>query len=144
MARTNTTKTSRQYSKRKGENQETPGQEAKPLKKVDAAKAAISEGIESPQSAVAYIAKRYGIDIKPQHFSAIKSQLKKKLEEAQSAVESGLKPKATGAVGGYPAPPPRPRQATGEPDLLEAMETIKTLIAELGTDKVKRIVDLLG
>jgi hypothetical protein len=117
------------------------------MKKVDAAKAAIGEGIDSPQSAVAYIAKRYGIDIKPQHFSAIKSQLKKKLEEAQSAMESetsATTPRRTGTIEGYLAPPPRPQRTPGEPDLLDAMETLKTLIAELGTDKVKRIVELLG
>lgn len=141
MARTNPPKASRQNSKRQGENQETPGQDAKPIKKVDAAKAAINVGIESPQNAVAYIAKHYGIEMKPQHFSAIKSQLKKKLEEAQAAEESGLMPRV---IEGYLAPPPKPRQTPGEPDLLDAVETIKTLIAELGTDKVKRIVELLG
>ncbi|SIO29397.1 hypothetical protein SAMN05444166_3559 [Singulisphaera sp. GP187] len=114
------------------------------MKKVDAAKAAISEGIESPLSAVAYIAQRYGIDIKPQHFSAIKSQLKKKLEEAEAAEESGTTSKRTRAIEGYLSAPPTSRPATGDPDLLDAMETIKTLIADLGTDKVKRIVDLLG
>lgn len=143
MARTSTTKKSR--SQQSSENQETVAAEAKPIKKVEAAMAAIHEGIESPQSAVAYIAKRFGIEMKAQHFSTIKCQWKKKLEEIEGAEAAGVTPKSTGAIEGYLAPPPtRSKRSTGEPDLIDAMETLKTLIAELGTDKVKRIVELLG
>ncbi|WP_406698802.1 thioesterase [Singulisphaera sp. Ch08] len=142
MTRSNSAKASRSHSRRESDSQENLGKDTKPIKKIDAAKAAIHEGFDSPQRAVAYIAKRYGIEIDPQHFSSIKSQLKKKLEATQSEMETGSK--ASGAVEGYLAPPPSPRPATGEPDLLDAMQSIKTLIAELGADKVKRIVDLLG
>jgi hypothetical protein len=144
MARTNSAKTSPKHRKPEDEGQDTPSHVEKPVKKVDAAKAALNEGIESPQLAVAYIAKRFGIELDPQHFSSIKSQLKKKQGLAEPAAKRGPKPKDAAAVEGYPAPPPKPQPATGEPDLLAAMETMKPLIAALGAEKVKRIVDLLG
>lgn len=113
---------------------------AKRIKKIDAAKAALKEGIEVPQAAVAYIAKRYGIEMHPQHFSSVKCLLKKQ-EQLESAANS---PDAT-AMNGSVAPSPKSFQpATDEADLLAAMETIKPLIAALGAEKVKRIVDLLG
>jgi hypothetical protein len=63
--------------------------------------------------------------------------------------------------GGKPAPvaeapAPRKRAArtpvaptakaapNGEPDLIEAMEARKPLVASLGAERVKRLVDLLG
>lgn len=47
------------------------------------------------------------------------------------------------AVEGYLAPPPQ-HPASGETDLLDAMEAMKPLVASLGKEQVKRIVDLLG
>jgi hypothetical protein len=144
MARTNSAKASPKNRKPEEGGQETPSPVAKPVKKVDAAKAALNAGIDSPQLAVAYIAQHYGIELLPQHFSAIKSQLKKKQGLAEPAAKRGPKPKGAAAVEGYLAPPPTLQPVTGEPDLLAAMETMKPLIAALGAEKVKRIVDLLG
>ena len=58
------------------------------------------------------------------HFSAVKSQIKKK--------EGGTKPrrKPKAAVEGYLAPPPKP-VGEGEPDLLAAMEAMKPLVDAL-------------
>src|SRR3954462_12164248 len=57
----------------------------KTISKADAARAAIRQGIESPQEASAYIMQQFGIEMAPQHFSAVKSQLRKKEREAESA-----------------------------------------------------------
>ena len=75
------------------------------------------------------------------HFSAVKSQLKKR-EGGGAAPKGrpGRKPEA--AVEGYLAPPKV--VPTGEGDLLEALEAMKPLVARLGVEKVKRIVDLPG
>ena len=48
----------------------------------------------------------------------------------------------SGAVEGYLAP--SKIDAIGDGDLLDALEKMKPLVASLGPDKVKRIVDLLG
>ena len=59
--------------------------------------------------------------------------------------QAGRKEKAAAQVAepGQAAPQPKPRAAGGETDLLTAMEAMKPLVASLGADKVKRIVDLL-
>jgi hypothetical protein len=92
-----------------------------------------------------YIRKEFGIEIAPQHFSNVKSQLKKRGGGGAPKGKPGRKPKAAAgaSVEGYLAPPPK-RASSGEPDLLAAMEAMKPLVASLGADKVKRIVDLLG
>jgi hypothetical protein len=110
------------------------------MSKADAVRAALSEGIEAPQEAVAFIKHRFGIEMGAQHFSSVKSQQKKR--EGAPAARRGRKPKQA-AADGYVAPPPRPA-ASGGSDLLDAMEAMKPLIAQYGADQVKRIVDLLG
>lgn len=55
----------------------------------------------------------------------------------------GRRPKtAAPAVEGNLAPPPP--APTGGSDLPDAIEAIKPLVARLGEEQVKRIVDLLG
>jgi hypothetical protein len=110
------------------------------VSKSEAARTAIAEGIEAPQDAVAFIKTRFGIVMDPQHFSAVKSQMKKK--EGVPPAKRGRKPKSQ-AVEGYLAPPPNPR-ADGDATLLAAMETMKPLVASLGVAKVKKLAELLG
>ena len=104
--------------------------DGRPRSKAGAARATLAEGITVPKQASAHIKKKYGIDISPQQFSAEKSRLKHR---------GGL----PGLGEGFLAAPPR-QDAQGDAHLLEAMEVIKPLIAQLGPDKVKRMVDLLG
>ena len=69
--------------------------------------------------------------------------MKEKAQDAAPAARPARKPKAAAqAVEGYLAPPSFPDD--GGIDLLDAMEAMKPLIASLGAEKVKRIVDLLG
>jgi hypothetical protein len=113
------------------------------VSKSAAAREAIAQGIDSPEDAVAFIKQRFGIEMSKPHFSAVKSQLKKREAAGGSAAPKGRrgrKPKA--AVEGYLAPPKV--VPTGEGDLLEALEAMKPLVASLGAEKVKRIVDLLA
>ena len=102
----------------------------RPRSKAGAARATLAEGITVPKAASAHIKKKYGIEISPQQFSAEKSRLKHR---------GGL----PGFGDGYLAAPSR-QDAQGDAHLLAAMEVIKPLIAQLGPDKVKRMVDLLG
>jgi hypothetical protein len=111
------------------------------VSKAEAIRRALSAGMDSPEDGVAYIKSRFGLEVSNQHFSATKSQIKSKGGGTQSKGKPGRKPKA--AVEGYLAPPPKPAPAGGS-DLLEAMEAMKPLVASLGKEQVKRIVDLLG
>ena len=115
----------------------------KVMSKSDAARAAIKHGIENPTEASEFILKKFGIEISPSHFSAVKSLDKKATGPAPATKgKPGRKPKvAKKPVEGYLAPPPK---QTDKGDLLDAIEAMKPLVASLGADKVKRIVDLLG
>jgi hypothetical protein len=106
-------------------------------------RAAIDSGAESLEDGVAFVKKRYGIVVTKPHFSAIKSQYKRR--EGAPKGRPGRKPKPSQkqAVEGYLAPPSTPPAAGGS-DLLDAMEAMKPLVASLGKEQVKRIVDLLG
>jgi hypothetical protein len=130
--------------------QETGAQASdKAVSKADAARAALAQGIESPEDAVAFIKKRYGIELGRQHFSSIKSQLKKKEREGGGKADgrTGRRGRPKGSTvqpaGGYLAPPAKP-PADGGADLIDTLEALKPLVAQYGAEKVKRIVDLLG
>ncbi|MDB5351779.1 MAG: hypothetical protein JWN86_3026 [Planctomycetota bacterium] len=114
------------------------------LTKSEAIRRALADGVEQPVAGVAYIRSHFGIVITPRHFSAVKATERQK-GGIRVRLKPGRKPKAAPgpAVEGYLAPPPRP-SASAETDLLAAMEAMKPLVAALGADKVKRIVDLLG
>src|SRR4051794_11734926 len=113
------------------------------ITKSEAVRRALADGVDQPADGVAYIKDNFGLEIGPQHFSAVKATEKKK-GEAVPKGKPGRKPKAapSQAVEGYLAPPqPAP---SGNSELLAAMEAMKPLVASLGKEQVKRIVDLLG
>ena len=103
------------------------------ISKTEAIRRALAEGYESPEAGTDYILKTFGLEIGRQHFSSTKSQLKSK----EGKKKPGRKPRAV--VEGYLAPP-----SSGGPELLDAIEAMKPLVANLGPDQVKRIVDLLA
>jgi hypothetical protein len=88
------------------------------MSKVDAVKAALAEGVESPEDGVAFIQKRFGIEIGRQHFSATKSQLKRR--EGGGAPKGKRAPKRRQVAEPAPqtAPPAQPT-ATGETDMID-------------------------
>lgn len=129
-----------------GDDEEGVGADggAKPMTKARAARDALEQGYEGPQEAVAFILREYGIEMLPQHFSAVKSQLRKKERLAgdgpPAPARRGRRPAAE-----TPTPAPSRRPNGGEDfDVLDAMEAIKPLVEQLGAERVKRIVDLLG
>jgi hypothetical protein len=126
-------------------NEPKAAAKAEIVSKADATRAALKEGIEGPQEAVAFIRKRFGIEMAPQHFSAVKSQIKKREGSGAPKGKPGRKPKSAAkqAAESYLAPPPKQR-SSGEADLIESLEPLKPLITQYGPDKIKRLVDLLG
>lgn len=104
------------------------------MSKADAIRAALRAGVESPTAASNYIREQFGIDVSKTHFSAFKS-LAKRAEKVDAC-------DACGAVEACPGPPRI--EAISDGDLIAALEVMKPLVASLGADKVKRIVDLLG
>ena len=100
--------------------------EGKTVSKVAAVRAALAEGAEKPEAGLEFIRERFGIEISRQHFSAIKSRLKK--HESGRAVVLARSTTAKGT----------------RIELLTDLEAVKRLIAQHGADNVKRMVDLLG
>lgn len=113
-----------------------------PTSKSDAVRMAIAAGFDGPQEGSGYIQSQFGLDVSPEHFSAVKSADKKKVLTEAPTGKPGRRLKA--AVKGYLAPPPQSAPADGQSELIEALEAMKPLVASLGADKVKRLVDLLG
>lgn len=113
-----------------------------PTSKSDAVRMAIAAGFDGPQVGAGYIQSQFGLDVSPEHFSAVKSADKKKVLTEAPAGKPGRKPKST--EEGYLAPPPVPSAPGDQTNLLAAMEAMKPLVASLGAEKVKRLVDLLG
>jgi hypothetical protein len=126
------------------EQDDEPAAGGKAMSKAEAIRRALAAGFEGPQEGTAYIRKEFGIEVAPQHFSATKSQLKSREGSKKPKGKPGRKPKAASqGVEGYLAPPQKPEPIGGS-DLLDAMEVMKPLVASLGKEQVKRIVDLLG
>ena len=118
------------------------GEEAAPgkrMSKAGAARATLAEGIDVPRKASAYIKQKYGIDISPQQFSAEKCRLKTRGVDPAHSLKHDL---TASKVAIFPSK--AQRSSGGEINLLEALETMKPLIEQLGAEKVKRMVDLLG
>jgi hypothetical protein len=91
-------------------------------------------GYDKPQEAVAYILGQFGIEMGAQHFSSIKTAMKNGTTPTKET------PQTTASVKESNQAP----VSNGEAGLLESLETLKSLIAQYGADKVKRLVDLLG
>lgn len=114
------------------------------ITKSAAARAAIAAGKAKPGEALPYMRERFGIEMSPQHFSAIKSNMKKKEREAEPPARARRSPRAE-ATSQSTANPGARASATGkgEGDVMTALESIKDLVGQYGADKVKRMVDLL-
>jgi hypothetical protein len=107
--------------------------------KAEAVRQALSAGMDTPGDIAAFAKSNFGLDIPKPQASAYKAQIKAR--ESKVKATRGRKPRA--AVDDYLAPPPK-IVATGEGDLLDAMEKMKPLVASLGVERIKRIAELLG
>jgi hypothetical protein len=112
-----------------------------PSSKSEAPRLAIAAGCDGTQVGAGYIRGQFGLDISPEHFSAVKSADKRKLADEEPKGKPGRRPKAV--VEGYPATSPEP-PTNGQANLLAPMEAIRPLVESMGKDQVKRLVALLG
>ncbi|MEO6808557.1 MAG: hypothetical protein ABI353_05535, partial [Isosphaeraceae bacterium] len=73
-----------------------------------------------------------------------KSQEKTRRAKTGMKGKPGRKPKAGIGQAAEGDSASSPKSAKGEANLLAAMEAMKPLVSNLGAERVKRIVDLLG
>ena len=114
----------------------------KAMSKAEAARQAIASGYAGPQEGSAYIKQAFGMDVSPQHFSAIKSNMKKS-SGTKTAPKSQPSAKRGRPVGSGLAHHPTPAKSTDSFDVLLTLEALKPLLAEHGAENLKRMVDLL-
>lgn len=136
-------------TKRKSDDMLGGGQEGhgivESVSKAEAVRRAVASGVDSPAEGAAHVQEHFGIDMDNKTFSLNRSQQKIRDAKKQAATQGkpDRKPKAapSQAVEGYLAPPAKP---SGDGNVLETLEALKPLVASMGADKVKRLVDLLG
>lgn len=103
------------------------------MTKADAVRAALAEGLDTPEEGTAYIKEKFGLDVTKPQFSTYKSIGKKK---------------AKGGAGKTRQAAPARSQALAVParatngDVSLAVEAIKTLVDQLGVDQVQRIAEV--
>ncbi len=119
----------------------TSGGHAATMTKADVCRALLAEGITENEDAVAAAKSRFGIEIKPTDFSLYKS--KEKAKQGAPKGKPGRRPRQV-AETGQVVSQPKQAPAGGDVGLIEALEAMKPLVAQLGAEKVKRLVDLLG
>jgi hypothetical protein len=114
--------------------------------KSEAARQAIAAGFEGPEEATDFIHKQFGIEMSRSHFSAVKSQIKAKNAAGGTPAlkgRPGRKPNSSAPVVTSHAARAQKTTGNGASDLLDALSTMKPLIAQFGADQVKKMVDLL-
>ena len=131
----NATRTEASMARKASKTRSTLGNEGPPgaISKSEAVRRALADGVDQPVDGVAYILSQFGIEMGPQHFSAVKSAHLKKHGVPTVNTRFQKKDETLPSTSGK-----------GEADLLAAMEAMKPLVASLGAEKVKRLVDLLG
>jgi hypothetical protein len=104
-----------------------------PIKKTDAVRQALAEGVDNPTEAVAHIKKKFGIDITTQQFSTYKSNLKAKRAGSSGGKRAGRRSGTEIGNG---------RTGRGALDVVDAAAAVKDLCSQIGADKVKRLAGL--
>jgi hypothetical protein len=102
--------------------------DAPKMTKTDAVKAAIAAGKDMPVEGVQWIKETHGLDIDPQHFSAIKSQARKKAGAAPG--RRGRKPRTASNGSGISSG----RASVNPADLAR---DVKRLVEQYGAAAVK-------
>jgi hypothetical protein len=112
---------------------------AEKISKADAVRAAMAEGNDTPEEGVAFISKRFGVEVTRQQFSSYKSQEKARQQKKGGQEENGQQGKrAVEAPVAEVVPAPR----NGTPDVAESIQAIKSLVDTLGVDQVKQIAEI--
>jgi hypothetical protein len=135
--RTRISKNRPEAEPRRGEPKEAPP--VPTVTKAEAVRRALGAGAESPADGVAYVLKHFGITMDRKTFSLNKSQQKARSTKQPDTRDRGDEPPPSDARRLAPHGASRENE-----DVLNALETLKPLIAEHGPDKLKRMVDLLG
>jgi len=113
----------------------TPPTGEKPMKKVDAVRATLAEGIESPTEGVEYIKKKFGIEMNAQSFSTSKFQINK---------AKGAKKKPGRKPGAAAAPKAAtPAVSSNGSSCGSLVQGLRALIEKYGVEDVGEVLALM-
>lgn len=114
------------------------GQGQEKVTKADAVRAALAEGIETPDEGIAFIKSRYGIDMGKAMFSSYKSQQKAKAGQSgvhRQGVRKGGRPRK--------APETPASAATGvDVGIVADLAAVKRLVERMGAGQVREMIAL--
>lgn len=132
------------------EDEEDDDADQPKMSKVDAIRAALAAGKESPDEGTSYVRDHFGLEISKTHWSATKSQLKRK--EGLGTTKAARTPRAAKQdPAPEPAPTPAPRAKAApaaqqapalESGMISDLAAVKALVKRLGAQQVKDIADL--
>ena len=109
--------------------------ESNPPSKMDAVRTALKEGAGKPEDGVAFIKKRFGLDVDVKMFSVYKSKINK--EGGRAGKKRGRKPKT--AMATAPVRAASPASVT----VASPLDALKNLVRDFGKDGVKKLVDMV-
>lgn len=98
----------------------------------------MKEGIDTPDEGIAYILKKFGIEMGKPMWSSYRSQ-----EKTRQAKKGGTEAAKPGRKASTPAAPPSPL-TNGSVGLAIQVEAIKTLVDQLGVEQVVSIARLFA
>ncbi|HEX4611053.1 MAG TPA: hypothetical protein VH092_22875 [Urbifossiella sp.] len=123
---------------------ETDSATATKVSKADAVRAALADGVDTPDEGVAYILKKFGIEMGKPMWSSYRSQEKARLAKKAAGGAPGRRgrtPRVDSAPVGAPFPVPALNGSIG---LAGSVGAIKELVDHLGVDQVVSIAKLFG
>ena len=109
-----------------------------PISKADAVRAALAEGIDTPDEGIAFLQKRFGIEMGKPMWSSYKAQ-----EKARKAKLNGDAPPKLGRPPAVATDAPAPARsiATGG-SVSDSLKSVKELVDRLGADEVIKIAEI--
>ena len=111
------------------------------VSKADAVRAALAEGIDSPDEGVAFIRERFGIEMGKTMWSSYKSQEKTRQAKASGGDRPRVgRPPVTPSASIVP-PAPAPAAARNG-SVADSLKTVKELVDRLGADEVIKIAEI--
>ena len=115
------------------------------INKASAVRAALADGLDTPDDIAEFAKSRYGLEISNQMVSSYKSQAKAR--QAKQADEPKGKPGRKPGAAAAPTTTTTTTTATPKPasnDIISDIEAVRHLIDKHGKDGLKRLVEALG
>lgn len=120
---------------------------AEKINKAAAVRAALAEGVDTPDEGIAFLKARYGIEMGKPMWSSYRSQEKARQAKKSgggTSARRGRTPRAEAAAVTAPAPAAAAPSSNGSMGMAACVEAIKSLVKQYGVDEVVSLARLFG